>query len=243
MEKVILVTGANGGVGHFISKFLLRQGYRNICFHYRNASENIQQLCLEYDLPFSKYAYACDLTEEIEVQNMVIEITKSLGPIAYLVNVAGASTNSMSWKMSKRDFMYIFEANVLSAFLCSKAVIPKMREMQFGRIINFSSIVGVTGVVGAAHYSAAKAALIGLTKSMALELASKKITVNAIALGYFNTGLIESIPENIRDEIREEIPMNRFGEEEDIGAAIRYLISDEASFLTGQTIHLNGGQF
>ena len=174
---------------------------------------------------------------------MVAEISKNLGPVAYLINVAGASTNSMSWKMSKKDFMDIFEANVLSAFLCSKAVVPQMREMQFGRIINFSSIVGSTGVVGAAHYSAAKAALIGLTKSMALELASKKITVNAVALGYFNAGLIESVPENIRTQIRGNIPMNRFGEEDDIGSAIQYLISNEASFLTGQTLHLNGGQY
>ena len=118
-----------------------------------------------------------------------------------------------------------------------------MRENKFGRIVNFSSIVGFTGMAGASHYASAKAGLIGLTKSLALELAPKGITVNAIALGYFNAGLIEDVSTDLQNEIKKKIPMGRFGEKQDIGPAIEYLISPESQFYTGQVMHLNGGQY
>ncbi len=129
------------------------------------------------------------------------------------------------------------------AFLCSKHFIPKMRECGEGRIINFSSVTAFTGIPGASHYAAAKAGLVGFTKSLALELANKKITANAIALGYFGTGLIDSVPEHLQAEIKTKIPLNRFGDASDVGSTVEFLLSDSAAFMTGQVLHLNGGQY
>ena len=145
--------------------------------------------------------------------------------------------------MTKDDFMRVVEDSLLTTFLCSKTFIPDMRESKYGRIINFSSIVGSTGMPGASHYAAAKAGVMGFSKSLSLELANKNITVNALALGYFNAGLIDSVSKDLQAEIIKKIPANRFGEEQDIGAAVKYLLSPEAQFLTGQVIHLNGGQY
>ncbi len=243
MDRVTLITGANGGVGGFIASHLLSQGHRNLVMHYRGPNQNIAALCKKYELPLEKQSVAADLTNESDVQNMVEAVHRNFGPIECLANVAGVSKNAMSWKISKQEFSEVIEGNLMTAFLCSRAVIPAMREGKFGRIVNFSSIVGFTGIAGASHYCAAKAGLIGLTKALAAELASKGITVNAVALGYFNAGLIDSVPEEMRAEIKKKIPLNRFGELTDIGSAIKYLFSDEASFYTGQVLHLNGGQY
>ena len=241
--NTILITGANGGVGNYLASYLLQNGYKNLIMHYRSTSENIESICKKYDLPFEKHSAKANLTDENEVVEMVKKINTDFGSIHCLVNVAGSSKNSMSWKISKQDFAEVIDGNLLTTFLSSKAVIPQMREQNFGRIINFSSIVGFTGVAGASHYCAAKAGIVGLTKGMALELASKKITVNAIALGYFNMGLINDVPEEMQNDLKKKIPMGRFGESEDVGSAVKYLISPESGFYTGQVLHLNGGQF
>lgn len=239
----ILITGANGGIGQFISHYLLSQGERNIVCHYRTENDHILSLLKKFDLDLTLHSIDADLTNESSIQVMYETISKRCGSVDRLINVAGSSSNAMSWKMSKSDFMTVIENNLLTAFLCSKIFIPDMREKQFGRIINFSSVVGFSGMPGASHYSAAKAGLIGLTKSLSLELANKNITVNALALGYFSTGLIESVPKDLQNEIVKKIPMNRFGNEQDIGAAVKYLLSPEAQFITGQVLHLNGGQY
>ncbi len=239
----ILVTGANGGIGQFIARHLLKKGERNLICHYRSGSEDVVSLLKEFDLDPAKHAVQADLVQEESVQKMAQTVRETLGGVDRVVNVAGSSTNSMSWKMSKEQFMNVIENNLLTSFLCSKVFIPEMREKKYGRIINFSSIVGFTGMAGVCHYSAAKAGLVGLTKSLSLELASKGITVNAIALGYFNAGLIESVPADMQEDIKKKIPMGRFGEQEDVGSAVEFLLSPQAQFLTGQVIHLNGGQF
>lgn len=243
MDRVTLITGANGGVGNFIAEQLVKSGQRKVIFHYRSEKENIVNLCKKYDLQVEKHAFQADLTNESEIAKLVENVNNHFGSVECLANVAGMSKNGMSWKLSKQDFLEVIEGNLLTAFLCSKAVIPQMREKQFGRIINFSSVVGFAGVAGASHYCAAKAGLVGLTKALALELASKKITVNAIALGYFNAGLIDSVPSEMQAEILKKIPAGRFGEAEDIGSAVKYLFSNEASFFSGQVLHLNGGQY
>lgn len=242
-EGMVLITGTNGGVGQFVANYLLSQGERNIVCHYRSENDRVVSLLKKYDLDPAKHAINANLVDETSVQAMAKTIKDNLGGVNRLVNVAGSSSNAMSWKMSKEDFMRVVEDSLLTTFLCSKTFIPDMRENKFGRIINFSSIVGSTGMPGASHYAAAKAGLMGYTKSLSLELANKNITVNALALGYFNAGLIDSVSKDLQAEIIKKIPTNRFGEEQDIGAAVKYLLSPEAQFLTGQVIHLNGGQY
>lgn len=242
-EGMILITGANGGIGQFVADYLLTQGARNIVCHYRSNNDKVQSLLNKFDLDPVEYSIKADLVDELSIQSMGNTIKEKFGGVSRLVNVAGSSNNAMSWKMSKNEFMKVIDDNLLSSFLCSKVFIPEMRERKFGRIINFSSIVGFTGMPGASHYCAAKAGLIGLTKSLALELAPKGVTVNSIALGYFNAGLIESVSPELQIEIKKKIPMSRFGDQQDIGAAVTYLLSPESQFYTGQVMHLNGGQF
>jgi 3-oxoacyl-[acyl-carrier protein] reductase len=242
-DSAILITGANGGVGQFVAKYLLEKGHRNIVCHFRSKNENADQLLKSFDLNPDIHMVKADLSDENSIGEMAAKIKSNFTFVEKVVNVAGSSSNCMSWKMSKSDFMRIIEDNLLSSFLCSKAFIPEMRENKRGRIINFSSIVGFTGVAGASHYCAAKAGLVGLTKSLSLELASKAITVNAIALGYFNAGLLDSVPADMKQEIQKRIPVGRFGSERDIGSAVEFLLGDSAEFLTGQVLHLNGGQF
>lgn len=243
MKNTILITGANGGIGNMILNYLLTKGHRNIVAQYRSSSDNIQKAFQAHDLNFENHSYQTDLIDEESVKKMGTALREKHGFIGTVVNVAGASKNAMSWKMSKKDFMSVVEDNLLSAFLCSKEFVPEMREKQYGRIINFSSIVGSTGVAGASAYCAAKAGLMGLTKSMSRELASKNITVNAIALGYFNAGLIGDVADDMKTEIKKTIPMQRFGEETDIGSLVQYIVSEESRYFTGQVVNLNGGQF
>ncbi len=242
MNSSMILTGANGGVGGMILSHLLKKGHRNIFCQYRSKNENLNKTLQSYDLNPEIYSVRADLKDESDIKKMGDRLREKAGFIGRVINVAGASKNGMSWKTSRADFMSVIEDNLLTSFLCSKEFIPDMREKKFGRIINFSSIVGSTGVAGAASYCAAKAALVGLTKSMGKELASRNITVNAIALGYFNGGLIADIPEDMKTEIMNSIPMRRFGNAEDIGSLVEYIIADESQYFTGQVVHLNGGQ-
>lgn len=241
--KAIFVTGSNGGVGQFICEFLLEQGERNLMCHYRNKSEKITHLLKKFDLDPLKHLVSGPLEEEDSVSEIQRHAEKNFGGVDRLVNVAGSSTNGMSWKLSKSDFVRVVNDSLLTSFVCSKVFIPEMRQAGFGRIINFSSIVGFTGMAGVSHYCAAKAGLIGMTKAMAQELASKQITVNAIALGYFEAGLIDAVPAELQSEIKKRIPAGRFGSKNDVGPMVKYLTSKDASFVTGQVLHLNGGQY
>jgi len=242
-QDAILITGSNGGVGSRLVKYLLDSGARNLACHYRSGRETVAEILRQADLDPETHLFQAELTDEGQVRAMRLEIEKRLGSVTALVNVAGASTNGMSWKLSLADFMDIVNSNLVSAFLCSREFIPSMRERSWGRIINFSSIVGFTGVAGASHYCSAKAGLVGLTKALALELANKNITVNAIALGYFAFGLIQDVPAELQAQIRARIPVGRFGEANDIGSTVKLLLDEQSAFLTGQVVHLNGGQF
>lgn len=243
MQGAILVTGANGGIGHHVLEHLLAEGHRNIFCHYRSNDDRVRNTLESAGLNASKHSAAADLTSEESIANLESAIKASFPGVSCLINIAGSSSNGMSWKLTKDTFQRVIDDSLLSTFLCTRQFVPYMREQGFGRIINLSSIVGFTGVAGAAHYAAAKAGIIGFTKSVALELASKGITANALALGYFDAGLIESVPEEIRNAILQRIPAGRFGNQEDVGAAVNYLISKQAQFYNGQVLHLNGGQY
>lgn len=242
-KGVVLVTGANGGVGQYAARYLLEAGARDIVCQYRGERGNVDALLAEFGLDAARHAVQADLGDEASVAAMGARLREQHGSVSRLVNVAGSSANGMSWKTSTEQFLRVIQDNLLSAFLCSREFIPDMRAASYGRIVNFSSIVGFTGVAGAAPYAAAKAGLVGYTKSLAIELASRQITVNAIALGYFDTGLIHAVPEPIQADIKSRIPLQRFGSSRDVGAALAYLLSDDAGFMTGQVMHVNGGQY
>lgn len=239
---MILITGANGGIAQHAIHYFLSKGITDIACHYRGDSDRVNAVLSAYDLPASR-AYQADLCDETSVMEMRDRINSAHGPVTALINVAGSSSNGMSWKLDASDFVRVLNDSLLSTFLCCKAFVPGMRENGFGRIVNFSSIVGSTGIAGASHYAAAKAGIVGFTKSIAQELAGRGITANALALGYFDTGLINSVPETMQSDIKARIPLGRFGGQRDVGAAVEYLISEDAAFLTGQVLHLNGGQF
>ncbi|MDQ3038568.1 MAG: SDR family oxidoreductase [Pseudomonadota bacterium] len=240
-DRLLLITGGNGGIAQHILRHLLTRGERNVVVQYRGDRGHVDRLFAEFDMPTDRLVQS-DLCDESSVMSMYECITAAHGPVERLANVAGSSSNGMSWKVSTEDFVRVINDSLLSTFLCCKAFVPGMRERRYGRIVNFSSVVGTTGAVGASHYAAAKAGVVGFTKSLSLELASRGITANALALGYFDTGMINTVPEALQAEIRARIPAGRFGGVDDVGAAVSYLTSEASAFLTGQAIHLNGGQ-
>jgi len=240
---VILITGSNGGIGCALAEYLLEKGIRQIALQYRSECDKITTCLKKFDLDPERHLFEASLTDESSVLQLRSEIESRIGEVWSVLNVAGGSTNSMSWKTSLADFRSVIDDNLTSAFLCSREFIPAMRKNAAGRIINFSSVVASTGIAGAAHYSAAKAGLLGLTKALALELAPKNITVNTLSLGYFKYGLINHLTEQLQDEVRESIPLKRFGDISEIGGYIMFLLSEAGQYTTGQTLHINGGLY
>lgn len=239
----ILITGSNGGIGLEVARYFLESGYRNIICHYRTSNEKINTLLREYDLSPEKYIFQADLTNEDEVIKMKNKIDRTAGDVSCLLNVAGSSTNGMSWKQSVSQFTKTLNDNVLTSFICTKTFVPKMRENNWGRVINFSSVVGFTGIAGASSYCAGKSAIVGLTKSISQEVINKNITVNAIALGYFQYGLINSVSSELQEAVMSKIPAQRFGSKDDLGHMLKFLIDENSSYVTGQVLHLNGGLY
>lgn len=243
MSRISLITGSNGGIGLAVSEHLLSRGERNLAFHYRTSNSRIKECLERFDLDPRKHLFKADLCNEEELGSMRRDIESKLGPVLGLVNIAGSSSNSMSWKTSLNDFKKTIDDNLTSTFLSCREFIPGMREAASGRIINISSIVACTGTAGAAHYAAAKGGIISFTKSLSLELAPKNITANAIALGFFEYGIISHLTPEMQSDVKSRIPLKRFGNGQDIGSYIHFLLSDGAGFTTGQTIHINGGLY
>ena len=239
----VLITGAGGGIGSHVSERLLAAGNRNLLFHYRTRADAIAAILRRYELDPANVLFQADLTDEEQVRSLQERITAMHGPLYGLVNVAGASTNNMSWKLSRQEFDDVLAANLTTTFLTCREFIPQMRERRLGRIINISSVTAFTGTVGAAHYCAAKAAIVGLSLAMARELAPRNIAVSAIALGYFGYGLIDSVPPQMQDRIRADIPAGRFGNAEEAAGLIAYLLSEAGAYSGGQVYHLNGGLY
>ena len=242
-QAPVLITGAGGGMGSGLAALLLEAGYERLIFHHRRRSEAILAVLRRYDIDPVKSLVCAELTDEEQVERMHDQIHEQHGPLYGLVNVAGGSSNALSWKMSRAEFQQVIDTNLLTTFLCSRAFIPEMREQGRGRIVNIASVVGFTGVAGAAHYCAAKAGIVGLTKALALELAPKNVLVSAIALGYFDDGLIHAVPEDQQERIRERIPLRRFGNCEELGGMVQFLLSSAGSYSSGQVYHLNGGLY
>jgi NAD(P)-dependent dehydrogenase (short-subunit alcohol dehydrogenase family) len=239
----IVITGANGGLGSTLAVDLLMAGVTNLACQYRFGADTITKILKSHGLRPEDHLFRADLTQEEDVQIMEAAVMSRLGVPWGLVNLAGGSTNGMSWKLSLAEFDAVLRGNLVSTFLATRAFLPSMRQTGGGRIINISSIVAHTGVCGASHYCAAKAGIEGFTKAVALEAASKSVTVNALALGYFDKGIIAEVPAEILEIVRSQTPLKRLGNASEIFPLVSYLLSPESAFMTGQVIHLNGGYY
>lgn len=235
-EKVIIITGASGGMGSSLAKLFLEHSTAQLALHFNTHKIGI---------PESDRVkhYRADLGTESGCVNLIDEVYKDFQRVDVLINNAGISMSSMSWKTNANSWKQTMDINLNAPFYLSRSVIPIMREQNDGRIVNISSIVAQTGFVGTASYAASKAGLLGLTKTLSKELAGFGITVNALALGYFNVGMIEDVPEPLQEEIITNIPKRKLGDPKTVFKTIEWLMSNEGSYVTGQTINLNGGLY
>jgi len=241
MSKNILLIGSSGGLGKHFATGFAGAGY-NLALHYNVHKSELEQQVSELASHNIKVkTYQADITNESDVENMVNAANSDFGGIDILINNAGVSLNAMSWKMDIESWNKVISVNLTGPFLCIKHVLPGMRSKGWGRIVNISSVVSQIGVPGTVAYSVSKSGLEGLCKTISKETAKQNITINNISLGYFKAGLLYQIPEEMRSQIKESIPKKDFGEPNNITECMLYLISDNAGYITGQTININGG--
>ena len=238
MAKVAVVTGGTRGIGEAISKELKSDGYIVVAV-YRGNEEAAQKFQEETGCEVMKF----DVADFDECQKAMAEIEEKYGDVAVLVNNAGITRDGVLHKMPLENWDDVIQVNMTSCFNMCRAIIAKMRERQYGRIVNISSINGQKGQFGQVNYSAAKAGMIGFTKALALESAAKNVTVNAVCPGYIETDMTASIPQDVLDSIIRQIPEMRMGKPEEIAAIVSFLASEKAAFVTGATISANGGQY
>ncbi|MGN1091961.1 MAG: 3-oxoacyl-[acyl-carrier-protein] reductase [Alphaproteobacteria bacterium] len=235
--KTALVTGAAGGIGRAIVKALHNQG-ATVAITDMN-KEVLDKMV--NDLGCRAFAYEANLTDGESVKNLVKNATADMGKIDILVNNAGITKDGLSMRMTDEMFEKVLDINLQAPFMLMRAVVMGMMKNHFGRIINMASIVGETGNAGQANYAASKGGLIAMTKSVAAEVASRGITANCIAPGFVKTPMTDVLPEEVKQKMFASIPMGQLGEPEDIAHAVVFLASDEARYITGHTINVNGG--
>ena len=236
-KKKVLLTGASGGIGKAIAIELASLG-ADICLTGRNEEELTK---LKNELGGNSDYVLADLSNHDEIDGLVKEAEDKLGHIDILVNNAGITDDNLFLRMSDDQWSKVININLSSTFKITKAAVKGMVKRRYGRIINISSVIGVLGGAGQANYSASKAAIIGMSKSLAQELGSRSITVNCIAPGFIETNMTSELNDSRRDEILKSIVLKRLGLPNDISGAVSYLASDSASYITGQTLHINGG--
>lgn len=233
-EKVILITGATGGLGRAMAAHFEGKGMRLALHTWQEAT---------YAVKGDHEWFRADLRDADAALGLVKEVEQHFGRVDVLINNAGISRNGMSWKLDVADWNDVLAVNLSAPFHLMQGVLPGMRERGFGRIISISSVVAQTGVAGTAAYAASKAGLLGLTKTVAKETATAGITVNTLALGYFDEGMIREVSDEMQEQIRSQIPKQRLGSSDTILATIDWLLQPAADYVTGQTISLNGGLF
>ena len=236
-DKTALVTGASGGIGASIALALHKQGAK-VCITGTNLKK-LNQINQDSSMAYSQVV--CDLSNREDLKKIIPSVEDKLGKIDILINNAGITRDQLMMRMQDDIWDEVIQTNLNSSFYLSKSVIKGMMKRKFGRIIQISSVVAFTGNPGQSNYVASKAALVGMTKSLALEVASRNITVNCIAPGFIRTPMTSVLNEDQQEKLMQKIPMQRFGSPADIAAASVYLSSDEASYITGTTIHVNGG--
>lgn len=238
MTRLALVTGGTRGIGAAISCALQQKGYQVVATYSSNveAAENFSR---QTKIP----VYCWDVSQFNDCQEGIAQIVAEHGPIEVLINNAGIADDSMFHKMTSETWEKVITTNLSSCFNMTRCVIESMRERNYGRIISLSSINGQKGQAGQTNYAAAKAGIIGFTKALALENATKGITVNAIAPGYIGTEMMNSMPEAVLSAIINQIPVKRLGLVSEIAHAVTFLADDNAAFITGEVINVNGGQY
>ncbi|SFA74646.1 MULTISPECIES: 3-oxoacyl-[acyl-carrier-protein] reductase [unclassified Bacillus (in: firmicutes)] len=239
--KAVLVTGASRGIGREIALEMARQG-ANVAVNYSGSEAKANETVDEIKaMGRDAFAVRCDVSNAESVGAMVKETIDRFGKLDVLVNNAGVTKDNLLMRMKEEEWDDVININLKGVFLCTKAVTRQMMKQRQGRIINIASIVGVSGNPGQANYVAAKAGVIGFTKTAAKELASRNITVNAIAPGFITTDMTDKLSEEVKTEMLKQIPLARFGEPKDIANLTIFLASDDSSYMTGQTLHVDGG--
>ncbi|MGG4488897.1 3-oxoacyl-[acyl-carrier-protein] reductase [Metabacillus idriensis] len=239
--KVALVTGASRGIGRAIALELAKNG-ANVAVNYAGSEAKANEVVDEIKaLGREAFAVQADVSDSEAVAAMVKATVEQFGRLDILVNNAGITKDNLLMRMKDSEWDDVININLKGVFLTTKAVTRQMMKQRQGRIINIASIVGVSGNPGQANYVAAKAGVIGLTKTAAKELSSRNITVNAIAPGFITTDMTDKLTEEVKTEMLKQIPLARFGEPSDISNAVTFLASDKSSYITGQTIHIDGG--
>ena len=239
--KVALITGGSRGIGRSIGIRLAKDGI-HVVINYRNNRTYADEVVAEVEAQGGKaIAIQADVSIELEVKQMVDNVQNLLGSIDILINNAGIRKDQLIVRMTEANWDSVLDINLKGAFLCSKAVLPNMMKNRYGRIINISSIVGLSGNPGQVNYAASKAGIIGLTKTIAREVASRNITSNAIAPGYIDTDMVKELANDLRERIQSMIPLGRLGTPYDIAGMVAFLCGEEATYITGQVIGIDGG--
>jgi len=235
--KTVLVTGATGGIGAAIARAVVASGATVAL-----SGTRIEPLtALAAELGEAARVVPANLSDSVAVEKLAKDAEEALGRVDILINNAGITRDQITVRMRDEDWQSVLDVNLTSGFRLSRALLKGMMKRRWGRIIGITSIVGVTGNVGQTNYAASKAGMIGMSKAMAIEVASRGITVNCVAPGFIGSDMTDALPEARREKLLSEIPMGRLGDPREIAAAVVYLASEEASFVTGQTLHVNGG--
>lgn len=238
--KVALVTGASYGIGFAIAEGMAKAG-ATIVFNDIRQELVDKGLAAYREAGVEAHGYVCDVTDEDAVQAMVKQIAQEVGVIDILVNNAGITKDGLLMMMKPEDFDAVIAANLRGAFLCMKAVTRQMVKQRYGRIVNLSSVVGLRGNAGQVNYAASKAGVIGMTKSLAKELAGRNITVNAVAPGFIDTDMTAALTETAKNAALGSIPMGRMGTPENVAKAVAFLADEDAGYITGQVLAVDGG--
>jgi len=240
-QRLALVTGGAKGIGRAIARELAKKGF-DIAVNYNSSAAAAEELCAELSaLGVNARAFKADVSKPDEVKSLFSAISESMGTVQVLINNAGITRDNLLMRMKEEEWSDVISANLNSAFYCTKEAIRGMVRAKWGRIVFLSSVVGLIGNAGQANYSATKAGLIGLAKSVAKEYAAKGVTSNVIAPGFIETDMTSSLGENVRSAMLQQIPAARFGQAEDVAKAVAFLVSDDTDYLTGQVLAIDGG--
>lgn len=240
-EKIAIVTGASRGIGRAIALQLAADG-ATVVVNYSGSQQKAEEVVATIEAAGGQaVAMQASVANSDDVSRLIDDVVKQFGRIDILVNNAGITRDNLLMRMKEDEWDDVLNTNLKGVFLCTKAVTRTMMKQRYGRIINISSIVGVSGNAGQANYVAAKAGVIGLTKTTAKELASRNILVNAIAPGFITTEMTDALPEDMKAAMLAQIPLARLGEPAHVAKAVSFLASDDASYITGQTLHIDGG--
>lgn len=241
MSKVAFITGATRGIGRAIALELAKEGY-NIALNYRTENEALENLKKEISgIGVECYPVQGDVSKAEDAERMTKEIIEHFEQIDVLVNNAGITKDKLIQRMKEEEFTDVINVNLVGTFNITKNVIKYMTKKRYGKIINISSVVGISGNAGQSNYAASKAGIIGFTKSIAKELASRNITANAVAPGFIQTDMTNVLKDEVKEAIEGTIPLKRLGTAEDVAKVVKFLASDDSNYITGQVINVDGG--